>query len=67
MAWGKWTCWIILTGFAVLIGLAGCKSNRSAQEEELNQLWRQGYGFSNPNADRMRKGLPVKNFDGSVD
>lgn len=28
--------------------------------------WRQGYGFNNPNPDRIRNGQPVLNFDGSV-
>ena len=29
-------------------------------------LWRAGYGFNNPNAERIRNGQPVLNFDGSV-
>ena len=44
---------------------AGCKSAPDPQEQELNELWREGYGFNNPNADRIRKGLKPLNFDGS--
>ncbi len=29
-------------------------------------LWRQGYGFNNPNNERIRNGQPPLNFDGSV-
>ena len=28
-------------------------------------LWHQGYGSNNPNNERIRKGLPVLNFDGT--
>ncbi len=28
-------------------------------------LWHQGYGFNNPNNERIRKGKPVLNFDGT--
>lgn len=28
-------------------------------------LWRQGYGFNNPNPERRKQGLPLLNFDGS--
>ncbi len=33
------------------IGLGGC-----ASDGELDALWRQGYGYNNPNAERMRQG-----------
>ncbi len=29
-------------------------------------LWHAGYGFNNPNPERMRNGQPLLNFDGSV-
>ena len=29
-------------------------------------LWREGYGYNNPNNERIREGKPVLNFDGSV-
>jgi hypothetical protein len=29
-------------------------------------LWRQGYGYNNPNNERIRQGQPPLNFDGSV-
>lgn len=28
-------------------------------------LWHQGYGYNNPNNERIRKGQPVLNFDGT--
>ncbi len=31
----------------------------------MNEYWREGYGFNNPNADRIRQGLKPLNFDGS--
>lgn len=31
-----------------------------------DRLWRAGYGFNNPNPERMRNGQPLLNFDGSV-
>ena len=33
---------------------------------ETDHLWREGYGFNNPNSDRIRAGQPVQNFDGSI-
>jgi hypothetical protein len=40
-------------------GFVGC-----AADAELDSLWRQGYGFNNPNADRMRQGKPSVGLDG---
>lgn len=31
-----------------------------------NPLWHQGYGYNNPNNERIKNGEPVLNFDGSV-
>ncbi len=50
---------------AILAGASGCKSAPDPEYEKLNELWREGYGFNNPNADRIQKGLPPLNFDGS--
>jgi len=41
------------------VGLTGC-----AADAELDNLWRQGYGFNNPNVDRMRQGKPSAGLDG---
>ena len=35
-------------------------------DKAFNDLWLQGYGFGNDNAEQRRKGLPLKNFDGSI-
>jgi hypothetical protein len=45
--------------------LLGCSSTpKSQNEEELNRLWRAGYGFNNPNADRIRQGKEPVDFLG---
>ena len=63
-----------ITCFAVVafIALSGCRTLqpeyslfKSEQEERTDELWRQGYGYSNPNADRIRSGQDPLNFDGS--
>lgn len=51
---------------------AGCSSmtpeeraaeeRREAHEQELNSLWRSGYGFNNPNPERRREGLEPVDF-----
>lgn len=48
----------------LLILSMGCASDR--QETENERLWRQGYGFNNPNRDRIRNGENPVNMDGSV-
>ena len=46
----------------VLVALtSGCVSN-SDSDSELESLWEQGYGFNNPNAERLKKGLPPEEF-----
>jgi hypothetical protein len=32
--------------------------------EQLNQLWEEGYGYNNPNAERIKQGLPPIPFHG---
>ena len=41
-------------------------TNRDKNGFDPNPLWHQGYGFNNPNHERIKQGLPVLNFDGSV-
>lgn len=50
---------------AVVMFAAGCRSDRT--QSRNNSLWRSGYGFNNPNAERIKNGCPPVNFDGSVD
>ena len=32
-----------------------------------DSLWKQGYGYNNPNPERQRQGLESQNFDGSLE
>ena len=41
-------------------------TDRDKNGFDPNPLWHQGYGFNNPNHERIKQGLPVLNFDGSV-
>ena len=58
---------------AVLVSLAlatlllggGCATDGD-EDDALNGLWRQGYGFNNPNAERIPNGETPLNFDGSM-
>jgi hypothetical protein len=57
------------TMLLLLLGLAGlgCASrSRPPRSSADSELWRQGYGFNNPNVERARQGLPPLNFDGTV-
>ena len=47
------------------VALAGCAWDRDPAQEQMDQLWRQGYSFNNPNPDRMKHGLAPLNFDGT--
>lgn len=54
------------------IVLSGCRTLqpdyslfKSDQEEQIDELWRQGYGRNNPNVARIRNGQEPLNFDGS--
>ena len=57
----RWLLLAIL--FVTCTTLAGCAAGR--EDTEVDQLWRSGAGFNNPNADRMRRGQNPLNFDGS--
>lgn len=55
-------------GFLVAVGVllsTGCASD-DEYESELDRLWRQGYGFNNPNVQRIKNGEPPLNLDGTV-
>lgn len=62
---------------AICVAGAGCatssdkydsqrKETDRIYEETINGPWKAGYGFNNPNPERMKKGLPPLNFDGTV-
>lgn len=40
--------------------------DKKAKAFDPDPLWHQGYGFNNPNVERIRNGQPVLNFDGTV-
>ena len=42
----------------------GCASNR--HETEMENLWKRGYGFNNPNVERIKGGQRPLNIDGTV-
>lgn len=50
--------------------LTGCATDDTKNETtdgvDIDQLWRDGYGFNNPNPERKRKGLPPVDFSGRV-
>lgn len=55
---------LILLTLAALLAPTGCATD-GEDDPDLNDLWRQGYGFNNPNPERIRNGEPPLNFDGS--
>jgi hypothetical protein len=44
----------------ILLISAGCATEE--KEGPLDHLWRQGYGFNNPNYERARNDLPPVDF-----
>ena len=71
---------VLILAFMVFGGVGCSSTNRQdaqldepidqPSEEEsdsmIDQLWREGYGFNNPNPERKRQGKPLLNFDGTV-
>ena len=52
-----------LLGLALAIALvltSGCAS--TPKESHLDRLWKQGYGYNNPNSERIRNGQKPLNF-----
>ena len=56
--------------FAVIF-FSGCRAVRpdyslfkTDREERIDELWRQGYGYNNPNVDRIGNDQVPLNFDG---
>jgi len=63
---------ITCLAIVVCIALSGCRTLKpeyslfkSEQEERTDELWRQGYGYNNPNVERIRNGQEPLNSDGS--
>ena len=64
-----------MLALAVLIlhAAGGCATDDSAQGPTVsavegnptNELWKQGYGFNNPNVDRIRDGKKSADFQGT--
>lgn len=52
------------------VGAATIEDRLDVKEDnggfDPDPLWHQGYGFENPNSQRIRDGNPVKNFDGTL-
>ena len=53
----------LLALLSVLFSLSviGCASDRN--EHPMDGLWKQGYGYNNPNVDRLRNGQTPVGFD----
>jgi hypothetical protein len=54
------------------MSLSGCRAFqpeyslfKTDHEERTDELWRQGYGYNNPNVDRIKNRQTPLNFDGS--
>ena len=60
-----------IVAFLMILMLAlslGCANrNRSSSGFDADSLWKQGYGFNNPNPQRLKDGLAPVNFDGRTD
>ncbi len=62
---------IFFLALAATIAFSGCRAIRpdyslfkTDHQEQVDQLWRQGFGYNNPNADRIKNGQEPLNFDG---
>ena len=55
-------CFAFLSFLVATLCLGGCATGRDESYDNLNTLWKQGYGFNNPNPDRMKKGLKPIDF-----
>lgn len=66
--------WITIILAFTIVSFGGCRINqpnyslfKSEAERSTDQLWRDGYGFNNPNSDRIKRGLDPVGFDGRKD
>jgi len=56
---------VVMVGIFMLKICLGSKE-KDKEGFDPDPLWHQGYGFNNPNNERIKNGQPVLNFDGSV-
>ena len=48
---------------AAIFICGGCASDRnSLQNDHMDSLWKQGYGYGNPNVERIRSGQKPESF-----
>lgn len=60
---------ILHVALLLILFLIGCSpppKRKDPGSEELDSLWRAGYGYNNPNPERRKQGLPPVDFDGQV-
>lgn len=50
----------LMIRFSLLLGVAGCASD--SHDDHFDSLWKQGYGYNNPNVDRIRTGQKPTGF-----
>ena len=62
---------IVLLALVLLSGCSSLKPDyslfKSDLEAKTDALWKRGYGYNNPNPDRLRSGQEALNFDGKPD
>ena len=63
--------WIVLFSLVLLSGCSSLKPDYSLFKSDLeartDALWKRGYGYNNPNPERIRNGQEPLNFDGKPD
>lgn len=58
---------VLVVGVVVFgLGLWLDDEDEDSRAFDPDPLWRHGYGYNNPNNERIREGKDVLNFDGSV-
>ena len=63
---GSKPTWRAALGHALVEILSGGTPTERRHDSAVDGLWREGYGFNNPNLERRRQGQPPLNLDGSV-
>ena len=70
--------WLLCTGVLCIVGCSTLaltydaengwrfgSQDKANDETAINQNWRSGYGFNNPNPERIKNGQAPLNFDGT--
>ena len=62
---------LIFVALMIAVAFPGCRTfrpdyslSKSEHEKRIDELWRQGYGYNNPNVDRKSDLQEPTNFDG---